>query len=145
MYSFKRKMRRGVKSKNGGNKTDGGYLFTHFCFDFEQVNFKALLYLTCLFLGCCFFSTEIGDLFRRHTGIRPPLLSPEAMVSETLGLVNLSHVPRALNRSHWFYPPPSCMGCQALFCFTRIGTQSWKPINATYLHAVNLKIWVKLS
>lgn len=96
--SFQKKMRRGVKSKNGGNKTDDGYLFTHFCFDFEQVNFKALLYLTCLFLGCCFFSTEIGDLFRRHTGIRPPLLSPEAMVSETLGLVNLPHVPRALNR-----------------------------------------------
>ena len=47
--------------------TDGGYLFTHFRFDFEQVNFEALLYLTCLLLGCCFFGTEAGDLLRTHT------------------------------------------------------------------------------
>ena len=89
--------------------TDGGYLFTHFCFDFEQVNFEALLYLTCLLLGCCFFSTEAGDLLRTHTK------KPWSL--KCVDVVILPH-PGAQGSSPkepcWISLPRPHLGCQAL-------------------------------
>lgn len=45
---------------------EGGYLFTQLCLDLEQVDLQALFHLACLLLGCCFFSTQIGNLLRRQ-------------------------------------------------------------------------------
>lgn len=50
-------------------KGSGAHLLAHFRLDLEQVHFETLLHLACLLLGCCFFRTEIGDLFRQQQGL----------------------------------------------------------------------------
>lgn len=121
---------------------DGGYLFTHFCFDFEQVNLEALLYLTCLLLGCCFLCTETGDLFRRHTKNKDTALSPETLVTKRVGRVILSHKCPGLFSNRFlvdFTPLP--LEWDATLHFPSQGlAQSQKPVNAHIVMLSSLRL-----
>lgn len=62
-------------------ETDGRYLLTALCLDFEQVDLEALLHLAGLLLGRCFFGTQTGDLRGTHTGQRAARLAPGSWAS----------------------------------------------------------------
>lgn len=67
------------------------YLFTYFRFDFEQIDFEALLHLSRLLLGRRLFRTETGNLPKetpRHIpmGSGPPGYRPLPSVSSNCGM-----------------------------------------------------------
>lgn len=56
-----------IEKKVGDRQGQGrAYLFTQLCLDLEQVNLEAFFHLARLLLGCCFFSTQVGNLLRRQ-------------------------------------------------------------------------------
>lgn len=114
------------------------YLFTCVRFDFEQVNFEALFHLTCLLLGSCFLSTQIGDLFQRHTKhISAVTRNP---VSETCRFGDTPIWSGCLlSLLVDFTPRPlSWMKCWAPFTVTKTGTQSQKPVSILTFMLSNL-------
>lgn len=63
-----RRESKGKTEKKAGDRQGWGraYLFTQLCLDLEQVNLEAFFHLARLLLGCCFFSTQVGNLLRRQ-------------------------------------------------------------------------------